>query len=256
MILPCVLYRVPDEVFEPMMARFQPLCNQAHIYLQIMMRTDSAEDVVNVLNKTSCVLLLITCIENLQSKEGQLALKLGHVAMRHNRDSYVIYSASDSKTMLQATPHCLRAAGIVTNAILAERSDRLLQTILDDYASIHQEEDNSPWIQLKVQGAMRRVQMGSIIAITAANKKINITLENETLSVYGTLESFLEKADERFIRCHRTCVVNREKISRVDFTQMSIYMFNGLEVPLSRTLKKAFRNLESDQNESELPEGG
>lgn len=243
MILPVVMYRVSDDLFTPMMEQFQQACLQEDVFLRIEMRTDLYQDALKLIDTSTNVMLVITCVKDVHSEEGRYALQLGRAAMQRNRDNYVIYNAGDSRTMIQMSAYCTRPAAVSTDAIIMAQGQRLLRDIVRDYRSLHQEVDDSAWLTLKVKSAMTRVNMNDICAVTSANKMVEVHTLKETLSVYDTLENFSSKLNEKFCRCHRSCLINRELIQRVDFQSMSIIMMNGMEVPLARSFRQAFHAL-------------
>lgn len=243
MVLPTILYSVPDALLTPMMEQFQQVCDREGIFLRIEMHTNRYQDACRMIESSDSVLLLITCASDLKSEEGRLAIQLGRLAVQHNRDNYVIYNAHDSRTLIQMAPYCPRAAALTTDTILCAQGQRLMQSILRDYRSIHQEEEEDDWLVLKVKNSVTRVSTAAICAVTSANKKIDVHTLQGTLTVHDTLENFAGKLDGRFCRCHRSCLINRERIQRIDFQTMTIVMMNGMQVPLARSFRQAFHAL-------------
>lgn len=254
MVLQSVFYRIPDEAFAKIMEQFQQVCNQEETYLRVVMRTDDFHDAVRGVEEIDGVLMLVIGVEDLHSQTGQQALQLGRMAAYKNRDNYVIYSALDSKIMIQMAPFCTHPAGVLTNAMLETRGGRLLRDILRDYNTLYHDEEEGQWISLKVKGSVTRVNMNDICAVMAANKMVEVTTLKEKLLVYDTLDNIGSKLDERFIRCHRSCLINIKRIQRVDFPQMSIVLMNGTEVPLARSFKQAIHGL-FKQEENKEKEG-
>lgn len=243
MILPMVLYRVSNTLFSEMMNQFQQVCNQEGLLLRIEMHTDRYQDALKLVEHSPQIMLFVTCVDDPHSEEGRLALQLGRLVMQRNRDNYVIYNAHDSRSLIQMAPYCTRPAALSTDAILVSQGQRILRDIARDYRSIHREPDSSTWISLKVKGAVLRTNLNDIFAVTSSDKMVEVHTLKNTVTVHDTLENIAKKLDDRFYRCHRSCLINREYIQRVDFQQMSIVMMNGMVVPLARSFRRVFHTL-------------
>lgn len=243
MILPAVLYRVSDALFDQIMKCFQPVSEELNVYLRIEMRTERYQDAVKALTARSDILLLITCVDDLKEAESLRALQLGRYAIQQNRDHYVIYSAKDNRTMIGMASYCTRPAAIVTDAILEAQGGRLLRDILNDYRSIQTTEDEGVWISVKEKSSIRRVNLDEVCAVTAANKMVEIHTLRDVIVTYDSLENFSSRLDERFVRCHRSSIINTRLIRSVDFQTMTISMMSGLEIPLARSFRQTFHSL-------------
>jgi len=250
MILPAVLYRVSDTLFDQIMKSFQTVSDETGVYLRVEMRTDRYQDAVKALDAHSDILLLITCIDDLKEQESLRALQMGRLAIQHNREHYVIYSAKDNRTMVGMASYCTRPAAIVTDAILGAQGARLIKDIFNDYRSIHKQEDEGVWISVKEKSSIRRVNLDEVCAVTAANKMIEIHTLRDVIVTYDSLENFSGKLDDRFVRCHRSSIINTRLIQRVDFQTMTIHMMSGMEIPLARSFRQTFHGMMAQKDAS------
>ncbi|MGH4123314.1 MAG: LytR/AlgR family response regulator transcription factor [Clostridium sp.] len=57
--------------------------------------------------------------------------------------------------------------------------------------------------------------------------KVRIHAQNKQVEFYGTLKDIENTLDDRFYRCHRSFIVNRDMINRIDKKERIIYMING-----------------------------
>lgn len=242
MVLPAILYSIPDALFDRVMERIAPISRETNVSLRIELRTDDPVEASRALEEAKGILLLITCVSDTQ-EEGVQALQLGRLAVQGNRDRYVIYCARDSRTMIAMAPWCARPAAIVTNMILEAQAPRVMRDIFRDYSRLQMPAESAEWITVRDRGALRRIRTGEILGVAAANKMIEIILAAERIAVYDTLESFAKQLDERFARCHRSAIVNVEMIRHVDFHGMAITLLNNQQLPLSRAFRQAFHRL-------------
>ena len=64
---------------------------------------------------------------------------------------------------------------------------------------------------------------------------------------YDTLDQLEERLAGRFLRCHRSYLVNRSKISKVYLSQNILVLSGGEEIPLSRSYKPAVKSFMSER---------
>ena len=54
---------------------------------------------------------------------------------------------------------------------------------------------------------------------------------------YDTLDQLEERLSEKFLRCHRSYLVNKMRISKVYLSRNTLVLDEGEEIPLSRSYK-------------------
>lgn len=75
----------------------------------------------------------------------------------------------------------------------------------------------------------------------AREKKIFIRTRNEEFGFYTTLEQISEVLPDNFIRCHRSFIVNSDKVSRIKLSANYIILSEEFEIPLSRSYKPIWK---------------
>lgn len=251
MILPVVLYRMPEELCERVFKTLQPVCAQMNTYLRIVARTERHRDAAKAMMAAGGIALLIAGVEDVQ-REGVHALQLGRCAITQNRDSYVIYCARDTRTMIAMAPYCRRPAAIVTDAIFEAQATRIFREILADYSRLHSEQEEGDWISVKEKVALKRINLNELCVVQAANKVIELHMLREKVVTHDSLDNFLGRLDDRFVRCHRSCIINTRLIQQVNFRTMTITMMNGMEIPLSRSYRQEMQaRMETAEGEEE-----
>ena len=83
----------------------------------------------------------------------------------------------------------------------------------------------------------RLVPYSGIVYFESRNKKIFLGTDNEEYSFYGTLDNLEETLDDRFIRCHRSFIAAKKRISKIVLSKNIVVLDNGCEIPLSRSYK-------------------
>lgn len=88
------------------------------------------------------------------------------------------------------------------------------------------------------------IKLEDIIIIKSATPYVNVELAQKTHLYSATLKSIISELDHRFIRIHRSMIVNIDKVlsykSRLN-GDYDLILENGTEVRLSRNYVKAFK---------------
>ena len=88
------------------------------------------------------------------------------------------------------------------------------------------------------------VPLAPIYYFEAREKRIYVRLKKQELAFYETMEHLTERLPDYFVRCHRSFIVNRQRIRRVMLSKSLIELEQGIQLPLSRSYKPAFKEQE------------
>lgn len=117
--------------------------------------------------------------------------------------------------------------------------EKLREIILKYAQSVENESDHSFYID--GQDGKIRIPYDSICYFESRNKKIFIRLANREIPFYGTLEELEGELPEEFLRCHRSFIVNKKYIDKIQISKNIILLTNDMDVPLSRSYKAVFK---------------
>ena len=111
-----------------------------------------------------------------------------------------------------------------------------------DFGNIKVEDSKDAFVVESKEG-QTRIPYEQIYYIEAREKKLFLRLENKEVAFYDTLENLLQVLPANFLRCHRSFVVNKYYIEKVQLSQSMIWLSHGISVPLSRSCKPEFKDL-------------
>lgn len=93
-----------------------------------------------------------------------------------------------------------------------------------------------------VEGAWLQLELTDILRLAAADKHVLVHCRTQTHTVRQALRELAARLDERFVRVHRSDIVNIEAVTRVepwDHGDGLLVMSDGSSVVLTRTFRKA-----------------
>ena len=94
---------------------------------------------------------------------------------------------------------------------------------------------------IETREGRQRVPLSQISFVEARDKKIYICTRSESFGFYETIDHMSELLPAHFLRCHRSFIVNMEKVKKLNLSEGMIELDNGETVPLSRSYRKAVR---------------
>lgn len=113
-----------------------------------------------------------------------------------------------------------------------------INTVLKKYTS-------KKTISFKCNKELVNIKIEDIMYIykTDDQNKIEVVLKNNNYKIRESLSNIMLKLDDRFYKTHRACIVNLDKIKKVDFKNEIIYFDNNLKIDyLSRNYKKGLKD--------------
>lgn len=143
---------------------------------------------------------------------------------------------------LSLSPATYIIPSIMAASLLIRPFDRaavknVLDTVLKDYCEYFEQEDGGKSFVVETREGKRLVPYSGIAYFESRNKKIFLGTDNEEYSFYGTLDNLEETLDDRFIRCHRSFIAAKKRISKIVLSKNIVVLDNGCEIPLSRSYK-------------------
>lgn len=101
----------------------------------------------------------------------------------------------------------------------------------------------------KMDDKLISIDYNDILFFETASKAQRIIVHaiDRQIEFYASIKDIEEKVDERFYRCHRAYLVNKDNIREIDFKKRIIYMIDGQECLISmrqtlKLMKSSFNN--------------
>ncbi|MDT8716340.1 response regulator transcription factor [Clostridium sp. 19966] len=105
-------------------------------------------------------------------------------------------------------------------------------------------EDVNDFIHINCGSRIIKIKKEDILFFETSEKihKINIHLEKKQIEYYGTIKEIEKKLDNNFFRCHRSFLINLNKINYIDKEFKKVVMLNGEMCYLSNKYTKELLN--------------
>lgn len=201
----------------------------------IVGNADSVEDAAFCIRSEAGVFLAILGV-GADSDLLRMAVALEKSIVEKNRDCYTLYWLRDLKQLPALASACLHPVGFILPPPNQTHFNGILKRVTEDFQSFS-EASADDFLSLQSGGTVYRLSVREIDYIEALDKKLNIWIKRQCITVYEKLANMEETLGERFFRCHRSYLVNYSHIESVDYAVMEVRLKGGMAVPLSRSSK-------------------
>lgn len=157
----------------------------------------------------------------------------------HDRDSYIVFITSCAHSIQIVMKGLIRPAGFFIKPVETGDIEILLGDIYRDFLNI--EGVGSYIFNVNIGSTIYRIEYDQILYFEAFQKKVYIHTSNQRIGYYDSLSSLESRLGEQFIRCHKSYIINKDKVLRIDFSDNRIVMENGAEIDISRTYKHGIK---------------
>ena len=155
--------------------------------------------------------------------------------------AYIILIASSSISPLIYMRPTIGAESLMLKPLSEEQIREVLTEAIQAYADRFYGPKERRVFVVENSGERSLIDYDRIYFFEARDKRVYLNTESEEYGFYDTLEQLEERMGGAFLRCHRSFLVNKEKITGVYLSQNRIVLRGGFEVPLSRSYKPAVK---------------
>ena len=200
--------------------------------------SNKPEDILDKVRNTSEVGIYFLDIDLKTDMNGMnLALKIREYDPR----GFIIFVTTHSEMSYMTFIYKIEAMDFILKDDSETLQKRIRDCILEAkhrFASSNNNLQNN--FSVKVREKVYTVDYDDILFFETSSNvhKIILHCKNRQMEFAGKIKDIEDQLDDRFYRCHRSFLVNKDNIERIDFKNRMIYMVNGDECMLSSRMMK------------------
>lgn len=158
-----------------------------------------------------------------------------------NKETEFLLLADSSVSPMQYINPSVRASSLLLRPFTKQQADEVIYGFFRAYYRSHEFSEDSDILLLETRSGRLTIPYSKIYYLEVREKRVYVRLKNIEYFKYGTLTQIMEELSDRFIRCHRSFVINEAFIREVRLQEGVVVLEDGIEIPLSRSYKKPMR---------------
>ncbi|MBR3607290.1 MAG: response regulator transcription factor [Lachnospiraceae bacterium] len=171
-------------------------------------------------------------------------LTLAQEIRKYDPRGFIIFVTTHSEMSYMTFIYKLEALDFILKDNPEELDRRVYECILkanQRFASVNNKVQAN--FSVKVNEKVITVDYDEILFFETSTNvhKIILHCKNRQMEFWGKIKDIEKKVDERFYRCHRSFLVNKDNIREIDFQNRVIYMVNGDECLISTRMMKGLK---------------
>ncbi|MCK8058221.1 MULTISPECIES: LytTR family DNA-binding domain-containing protein [unclassified Fusibacter] len=195
--------------------------------MQIAIRTgDPHELIENIANKNETGIYFLDV--DLQADIN--GIQLGEIIRKHDPRGFIIYITTHAEMSLLTFTYKVEAL----DYIVKDERDKISARIKECLININEKYSTAATDVLKsfyVKNKEKTVHMAYedivFFETSATAHKVLLHANDRSIEFYSNMNDIKDKLDDRFIRCHRSYIVNLDKLEEVDKTNRVAKFVNG-----------------------------
>ncbi len=135
------------------------------------------------------------------------------------------------------------ASSLLLRPISPEQAREQLMELVEQFQdqAFHGQEES---LVIETREGRTYVPLAQIYYFEAREKRVYVRLKKQEMAFYETMEHLEERLPDYFVRCHSSFIVSRQRIRKVMLSKSLIELEQGMQIPLSRSYKPAFKEQE------------
>lgn len=158
------------------------------------------------------------------------------------QEPLLLLIADASMSPMEYIRPTILASSLLLRPLTPEKLHNAITELVENLMDQHQQ-GGEETLLIETREGKTYVPLSKIYYFEAREKKIYIRLQKQELTFYDTMENLSSRLPEMFIRCHRSFIVNKFRVQKVMLSKSTIELEQGMELPLSRSYKPAFKEL-------------
>lgn len=180
----------------------------------------------------------MSCVEITESCGSEAA----ETVRKENRQAQLIVISDETTSPVAYLKPTVMACALFLRPLNKEYINKCMCEVLKNYRGQLTDGSNETFT-VKTGGEKEYIPFEKILYFEARDKKTYVCTKRKEIGFYGTIEKLEGDLPANFRRCHRSFIVNVNYVERIEISRNSIFLYDGVFVPLSRSYKENFKNI-------------
>jgi two-component system response regulator AgrA len=168
-------------------------------------------------------------------------IELASRIRKQDKRAAIVFLTTHSELALVTLQYKVEALDFIIKGNQDNVKRKIAESINTVYLR-YTDDNNNKIIKITVGDKIIPLDMDEIIYLetTQTRHKLRLHTKSRTLEFNGELKGMEERLDERFVRCHKSYLINKDKIMSINKRENTVTMAGDGVCPISRSGKKLF----------------
>ena len=170
-------------------------------------------------------------------------IELAEKIRAENKEAFLVFFTTKSEMAPLTFKYQLEALEFITKDDAEEEIRKRIINSIKTAVTRSTKSSSGKIYQIKHDDKLIMLPMNDILYIetTPIRYKLNLHTTRRRLTISGELKKIEGELDDSFIRIHQSYLVNRNQIMTIDFPKALLTLYDGSELPISRSGRKLLR---------------
>lgn len=167
-------------------------------------------------------------------------LTLAEQIRKYDTRGFIVFLTSHSEMSYLTFLYRLEVLDFIIKSNLKEIKDRIAKCLLSAIERYSQRSEKHKMFTIQIGDKVISFQYQNILFFetVSSTHRLIVHEDNRQVEFFGRLKDLQNNLDSRFVRVHKSFLVNKERIKEIDKVNKIIYMDNGQECLASVRLIK------------------
>lgn len=193
---------------------------EQNVNAEISITTDNQEEIEELIkNREIDILILDVEFKN----DGIDGIEFAKKLRKLNKDFYLIFLSAHQRFLYPAL--VTKIFDYLIKPVNIDTISELVSRIKEEFSG-----NNSMFVKIN---KWYSIKSDEIIYMEKSINRTNITTTKGVISCTKTLDKMQECLPKNFVRCHRSFIVNKDKILSIDKKNKQVYLENNFSCPIN-----------------------
>ncbi|MDO4623188.1 MAG: LytTR family DNA-binding domain-containing protein [Eubacteriales bacterium] len=156
---------------------------------------------------------------------------------------YLMVIADMQMSPMQYLKPSIMPASLLVRPYTDAQMEQVLREFVSAFMGTKEEVKEEEQYVIETKQGRTFIPVSKISYFEARQKKIFIRVEAMEYDSYDTIDGLMKKLPPVFVRCHRSYIINRNKIEHVQLSENLVYLRDGSAIPISRSYRADMKAL-------------
>ncbi|WP_026887558.1 LytR/AlgR family response regulator transcription factor [Clostridium beijerinckii] len=206
--------------------------------MEIVLSTENPENTIEYLNNNEISGLYFLDVDLNSDVNG---IKLAEVIREYDPRGFIVFVTTHAEMSYLTFIYKVEAMDYIIKDKPESVKERIHECILNahkKYSSKATEMQKN--LTIKAEDKIINIEYNKILFFETSNiiHKVILHAVDRQIEFYAKMKDIEDKLDDRFYRCHRSFLVNKDNIKEIDKNNRVLYMTNGQECLVATRLLK------------------